>query len=66
VKSSWRLDPPSDVRPSSPEFGRFMRLDALVRGGEELFRDLFHEEPATDLISEADAIRAHLTQLMAP
>ena len=37
-----------------------MRMDVLVRGRLEVYREVLHEEPPPDMIEEAEEIRARL------
>jgi hypothetical protein len=66
MKDTFILDPDEGPSPGSPEFNRFARLDVLVRGGVEAYRELLHEDPPADLVAEATPITARLAILHAP
>lgn len=60
---TYVLREPEEEDPLSPTFGRKARIDVLLVGGVDRYREVFREDPTEDIVSEAAQLRLRFPRL---
>lgn len=55
---TYTLREPEEEDPLSPAFGRKARIDVLLVGGVGRYREVFGEDPAEEVVNEAERLRS--------